>query len=127
MSEQMMYIEVIKQAMNDVLMELPKKTAKNYKEEFNAKQEAVAWFKEDNPDFELICQEAEVSSFDILRALKAHQENKTKKILLELRSYSTNYMLIYSGAKFQTPMTLPISTSSLWRLSARFEPYRRQR
>ena len=28
MSEQMMYIEVIKQAMNDVLMELPKKTAK---------------------------------------------------------------------------------------------------
>ena len=83
MSEQMMYIEVIKQAMNDVLMELPKKTAKNYKEEFNAKQEAVAWFKEDNPDFELICQEAEVSSGDILRALKAHQQNKTKKILLD--------------------------------------------
>ena len=48
-----------------------------FKEEFNAKQEAVAWFKEDNPDFELICQEAEVSSGDILRALKEHQKNKT--------------------------------------------------
>ena len=40
MSEQMMYIEVIKQAMNDVLMDLPKVKAKNYKEEKKAQMSA---------------------------------------------------------------------------------------
>ena len=83
MSEQMMYIEVIKQAMNDVLMDLPKVKAKNYKEEKKAQEEAIEWFVEDNPDFEAICQEAEVSSSDIIRALEIHKKNKTKKILLD--------------------------------------------
>ena len=74
MSERMLYVEVIRQAMNDAFMKLPKKTSKTFKYESNAKQEAIDWFNEDNPDFQVICQEAEVDTSDIIRAFKHHQK-----------------------------------------------------
>ena len=37
----MLYVEVIRQAMNDAFMKLPKKTSKTFKYESKAKQEAI--------------------------------------------------------------------------------------
>ena len=93
MSERMLYVEVIRQAMNDAFMKLPKKTSKTFKYESNAKQEAIDWFDEDNADFQVICQEAEVDTSDIIRAFKHHQKIGTSKILLDDKENKPNRSL----------------------------------
>ena len=84
MSENLLYMEIIKQAINDVLMKLPKRKAKTFMEEHQAKIQAKKWFDKNNKDFNLICDEADIDPDVLISTVKMMKKKGLKKILLDM-------------------------------------------
>ena len=77
-------MEIIKQAINDVLMKLPKRKAKTFMEEHQAKIQAKKWFDKNNKDFNLICDEADIDPDVLISTVKMMKKKGLKKILLDM-------------------------------------------
>ena len=84
MAENLLYMEIIKQAINDVLMKLPKRKAKTFMEEYQAKIQAKKWFDKDNKDFNMICDEADIDPDVLISTVKMMKKKGLKKILLDM-------------------------------------------
>ena len=81
--DKILYMEIIKQAINDVLMKLPKRKAKTFMEEYQAKTQAKQWFNKSNEDFNIICDEADVNPDVLISTVVMLKKKGLKKILLD--------------------------------------------